>query len=373
MNTRKAMIGIALAGITIGIGAAPSEVHTVNYKDIAAVVSRWTGVPVDKMMEGEREKLLRMEEVLGARVIGQRDAVAAVHDERRVAVVHERHLDLAPVVGVDRARRVGDRDAVLGRQRGGALLHLGAEFLEPFTGLAVEEGAGLLDAGAALAPHRLRLHAQLDLRHGEQAHVERLDPTGREQAGHTRSDRVVGMVVDSVSDVIQLSGEQIREAPQFGASMNTDYITGLGTVEQRMLILLDIVKLMTSSDMALTDQSLPLGRRVAAETVLRNTRVIAIDQQLIQGAAPTGGDMTSRTVTLEVAAEQAERLSVAMRLGRLSLSLRSATESAENSDSASRPIWARDVSPVLGAEAAPVGENVIRVFQGGAQAKEFKF
>ena len=124
---------------------------------------------------------------------------------------------------------------------------------------------------------------------------------------------------------------------------------------------------------SLTDQDLPLGRRVAAETVLRATRVIAIDQQLMQGAAPTGGDGQSRTVTLEVAAEQAERLSVAMRLGRLSLSLRAASETADTQEGVSRPIWARDVSPVLGAEAAPVGENVIRVFQGGAQAKEFKF
>jgi ATP-dependent Clp protease ATP-binding subunit ClpB len=46
--------------------------------DIASVVSRWTGIPVDKMMEGEREKLLKMEEWLGARVIGQKDAVEAV-------------------------------------------------------------------------------------------------------------------------------------------------------------------------------------------------------------------------------------------------------------------------------------------------------
>ena len=68
--------------------------------------------------------------------------------------------------------------------------------------------------------------------------------------------RVVGMVVDSVSDVLQLAGEQIREAPQFGASLDTEYITGLGTVDQRMLILIDIEKLMTSSDMALTDQAL---------------------------------------------------------------------------------------------------------------------
>ena len=50
----------------------------VTADDIAGVVSRWTGVPVDRMMEGEREKLLRMEEVIGGRVIGQKDAVAAV-------------------------------------------------------------------------------------------------------------------------------------------------------------------------------------------------------------------------------------------------------------------------------------------------------
>ena len=50
----------------------------VTSEDIAAVVSRWTGIPVDRMMEGEREKLLKMEEVLGERVIGQKDAVAAV-------------------------------------------------------------------------------------------------------------------------------------------------------------------------------------------------------------------------------------------------------------------------------------------------------
>lgn len=50
----------------------------VRADDIAAVVSRWTGIPVDKMMEGEREKLLSMEDGLGKRVIGQDQAVAAV-------------------------------------------------------------------------------------------------------------------------------------------------------------------------------------------------------------------------------------------------------------------------------------------------------
>ncbi|TYC85592.1 ATP-dependent chaperone ClpB [Novosphingobium sp. BW1] len=50
----------------------------VTEDDIAGVVSKWTGVPVDKMLEGEREKLLKMEEVLGKRVIGQGQAVQAV-------------------------------------------------------------------------------------------------------------------------------------------------------------------------------------------------------------------------------------------------------------------------------------------------------
>jgi ATP-dependent Clp protease ATP-binding subunit ClpB len=50
----------------------------VTADDIAGVVSRWTGIPVDRMLEGERDKLLRMEEVIGKRVIGQADAVRAV-------------------------------------------------------------------------------------------------------------------------------------------------------------------------------------------------------------------------------------------------------------------------------------------------------
>ncbi len=50
----------------------------VTADDIAGVVSRWTGIPVDRMMEGEREKLLKMEAVIGQRVIGQQDAVVAV-------------------------------------------------------------------------------------------------------------------------------------------------------------------------------------------------------------------------------------------------------------------------------------------------------
>ncbi len=57
----------------------------VKDSDIASIVSRWTGVPVDKMLEGERAKLLRMEDVLKQRVIGQDDAVTAVANAVRRA------------------------------------------------------------------------------------------------------------------------------------------------------------------------------------------------------------------------------------------------------------------------------------------------
>src|SRR5512135_451682 len=70
--------------------------------------------------------------------------------------------------------------------------------------------------------------------------------------------RVVGMVVDSVSDVIQLTAEQIRPAPDFASTtFDTRYITGLGTIDARMLILVDIEKLMSGSDMALMEQVAP--------------------------------------------------------------------------------------------------------------------
>jgi ATP-dependent Clp protease ATP-binding subunit ClpB len=59
--------------------------EAVTEEQIAAVVSRWTGIPVDKMMEGERDKLLRMEEALRKRVVGQEEALKAVANAVRRA------------------------------------------------------------------------------------------------------------------------------------------------------------------------------------------------------------------------------------------------------------------------------------------------
>jgi ATP-dependent Clp protease ATP-binding subunit ClpB len=57
----------------------------VTEDDIAAVVSRWTGIPVDRMLEGEREKLLQMEDALGTSVIGQAEAITAISNAVRRA------------------------------------------------------------------------------------------------------------------------------------------------------------------------------------------------------------------------------------------------------------------------------------------------
>jgi purine-binding chemotaxis protein CheW len=68
------------------------------------------------------------------------------------------------------------------------------------------------------------------------------------------SGRIVGMVVDSVSDVTTLTPEQIKPAPEMGTVLDTDYLIGLGTLDERMLILMDIDKLMSSADMGLIEK-----------------------------------------------------------------------------------------------------------------------
>ncbi len=67
------------------------------------------------------------------------------------------------------------------------------------------------------------------------------------------ANRVVGMVVDGVSDVIALTAEQIKPAPEFSGAIDTQYITGLGAVDERMIIIVDIEKLMSNRDMDLIE------------------------------------------------------------------------------------------------------------------------
>ena len=68
--------------------------------------------------------------------------------------------------------------------------------------------------------------------------------------------KVVGIVVDGVSDVVALSEEQIKPAPEFGGSLDTRYLTGLGTLNGEMLILVDIEKLIASDELQILDSEI---------------------------------------------------------------------------------------------------------------------
>ncbi len=69
------------------------------------------------------------------------------------------------------------------------------------------------------------------------------------------SQRVVGIVVDGVSDVLSLAADQIRPAPEFAVTLSTEYLTGLGALGERMLILVNIEKLLNSEEMSLLDNA----------------------------------------------------------------------------------------------------------------------
>ena len=71
------------------------------------------------------------------------------------------------------------------------------------------------------------------------------------------NQRVVGIVVDGVSDVIGLMADQINPVPDLVASIDTRYLVGLGSVSERMLILVDIERLMTSREMELLEDDAP--------------------------------------------------------------------------------------------------------------------
>lgn len=130
-------------------------------------------------------------------------------------------------------------------------------------------------------------------------------------------------------------------------------------------------------DLILTQEmdaaSAPVAKRVVGETVLTNIRVIAVDQYFTQGATAgllaAGGNNSrniARTVTLEVQPEQAERVAVAERLGKLSLTVRSIEQATDQATADASPtsVFGADVSPALSRSGPALGSR-IRVIQGG--------
>lgn len=67
--------------------------------------------------------------------------------------------------------------------------------------------------------------------------------------------RVVGVVVDSVSDVVRMQVDQVKPPPQFSAMLDVQFIEGLASIDERMVIIMDIESLMAGQDMALMDQA----------------------------------------------------------------------------------------------------------------------
>ena len=65
--------------------------------------------------------------------------------------------------------------------------------------------------------------------------------------------RIVGMVVDAVSDVITLTPEQLRPVPEFNSAIAADHLLAVGSIDERMLILIDIEKLMSAAEMGLVN------------------------------------------------------------------------------------------------------------------------
>lgn len=129
----------------------------------------------------------------------------------------------------------------------------------------------------------------------------------------------------------------------------------------------DQVDLILTQELGADDA--PLGRRVIGETVLSEVRVVAVDQQFTQGAGGEGlPSRIARTVTLEVTAEQAERVAVASRLGRIALSVRAidaapADGGVNAAAGAGRSLFGSDVSQALARSGVSQGARM-RVIQG---------
>ncbi len=70
---------------------------------------------------------------------------------------------------------------------------------------------------------------------------------------HGEQQRVVGVVVDGVSDVLDVSPGNVRKAPNLGGAINQQYITGMITIEDRMLILLDVNKLLDLREIGISE------------------------------------------------------------------------------------------------------------------------
>ena len=245
-------------------------------------------------------------------------------------------------------------------------------------------------AAAPAVPRLTVLVAAKPLRPGTLLKPEDLTPKevneDRLSVGHVLDQAdakralVGGMVLRNllVGDVVRLPVDVLRPADHgFLAAVLTPGTRAVSVAVDTVSGIAGLIWPGDFVDLILTqsleDPALAAGRRVVAETVLRNVRVIAIDQQLAQGMTGATGEAAARTVTLEVSAEHAEHVQVATRLGRLSLTVRSAEAGPEVTRRAGGTYGA-DVSNALPSQQKlPAAAGSIKVFGGASEGKEFKF
>lgn len=252
----------------------------------------------------------------------------------------------------------------------------------------------VVEAQAAPAPKAMVLSVAHMLRAGSL-----LKPEDIEAREINKADMPAGATLDTQQNRTQLSGAMVRHSVGQGdillaadimrpgehgflaavlgpglraVTVSVDAVSGTaGLIWPGDHV--DLILLQTRED-----QALPAGRRTGARTLLSDVRVIAIDQRLVQGAAPDSGQI-GRTATLEVNPEQAELVAVAAHIGTLSLTLRSADpgpgDKATLAEAGHAPMtWASDVSPSLNPSSnQEAASRTLKVFQGTGDGKEFKF
>ena len=69
-----------------------------------------------------------------------------------------------------------------------------------------------------------------------------------------KTDRTMGVVVDAVSDVYNIPLEEVKPSPEFGSAVDTDFVTGLATIEEKMIIVLDIDQMLNAAELAVIDK-----------------------------------------------------------------------------------------------------------------------
>jgi pilus assembly protein CpaB len=242
-----------------------------------------------------------------------------------------------------------------------------ADAAPPPPKMQVLTAARALRAGALLGPDDLAI-TEVDTTPGQPA----VPPTLRTQL-------VGGMIRHSLPVGARLAADDVLR-PQDRGFLAAVLAPGMRAISIGVDAISAVAGLIWPGDrvdviltQSIDDNTQPAGKRISGEIVLQDLRVIAVDQVLMQGAVPTdGAERNVRTVTLEVSAEQAERVAVATRLGKLSLVVHAAAADTPAASRTAPPVtWSADVSTAL-RTTDKTGEPV-RVYRGQEKAEEVHF